>query len=899
MTQEEFDYKYYILNNFINKIYHSDKKIKKNRNKTNKNSKVKIKDNSSTEFFSKNHSIISNASMKLNDIDNNSNAGNNYDYSDNVNNDNKEVLKDNDSIIEISKKDFFRSIDHLACNMFEWEQERQVGYNKFFCGLQTKMNDMFYEYEQQIKNMEFEKRLILAEYDCEVKLESANANNLIVIQLKKLSKAIEEQKENYKLERKKIKEKITNEYKELVQELVEKFLALKQQFSDYRMQTKQETIKIMNESKVNNLRKVIKSEMMPDSLVNSSRITLSYEEKINSLNEEINELKYTNMKMRAFFMLLINKINMRCKLEKQNLKQSFKKTESTLWKSYSDFKLRDDELNDELRKARKDLIYTNIENEKLKQRVKDLNQIIESYKIQLSVPSDRKKVISMKKKIQYYKNLNIIEIINELNQKTNLVLKLSEKLKQYTDEEVVTESDLNNDILRSIHDLLSKEAELNEVNEAELNNDQKDDYDKIKDTNEKNKKPEFNTSFEENVTNSTVNDTNYININYDDYDKILLNDKEMNELNEVKEMKNENNRSKKPVKEETAKSKIHRTLYGKPKTKRVKTLMSYHNNPLSINEDKLQKDIEKMKRNEYHSNSNSLSETPNPNDNNMTKDNYLDIIGNLIKENNLLRKKITEHNINQKSIKKDIVNVNEELYNIKRPQSAFNDTKTRHLRFNSTNIKSGNIIQEKRFNNSSRYPQIINKNQVSKNKNIEVEDINPLNEKLILDFMNKKSNDEKNIKKSKTKLKNSVSNIDNDLSDDLIINYKQRNNYTIKNHNRTSSFMSDYSHAKDNDNKKISIDYENGINNVDSLFSKNKEHISKDGTSGDGKNNNSRENNNGNGNGNGNNGNDNNEEIQKTIDYISRIYGIQQKSRLPPNIRKMYSALSFHNDNNN
>jgi len=86
MTQEEFDYKYYILNNFINKIYHSDKKIKKNRNKTNKNSKVKIKDNSSTEFFSKNHSIISNASMKLNDIDNNSNAGNNYDYSDNVNN---------------------------------------------------------------------------------------------------------------------------------------------------------------------------------------------------------------------------------------------------------------------------------------------------------------------------------------------------------------------------------------------------------------------------------------------------------------------------------------------------------------------------------------------------------------------------------------------------------------------------------------------------------------------------------------------------------------------------------------------------------------------------------------------------------------------------------------------
>jgi len=46
-------------------------------------------------------------------------------------------------------------------------------------------------------------------------------------------------------------------------------------------------------------------------------------------------------------------------IKKQNLKQSFKKTESTLWKSYSDFKLRDDELNDELRKARK-VIYFDI-----------------------------------------------------------------------------------------------------------------------------------------------------------------------------------------------------------------------------------------------------------------------------------------------------------------------------------------------------------------------------------------------------------------------------------------------------------------------------------------------------------------------------------------------------------
>eukprot|EP00833_Pecoramyces_ruminatium_P017279 jgi/Orpsp1_1/1191311/evm.model.d7180000084877.1 len=297
MTQEEFDNKYYILNNFITNLYHSDRKIKKIRNKRIKNRKVKIVNSSSADIFYKDHSINSNASTKLSENDNNSvfSDDNSINYNFNIDNEsnNRESSKDNESIIEISKKDFFRSINILACSMFEWEQERSVGYKKFFCSLQTKMNDLFYEYEQQIKQLEFEKRRILAEFDCEVQLESASSNDLVVLKLKELSKIIEEQKENYKFEKKKIREKIINEYKELVQELVEKYIAVKQQFNDYRILTKQETLKIMYESKSENLKKVIKSEMMPENLVKSSKKTLSYDEIINDLKDEINDLKYT------------------------------------------------------------------------------------------------------------------------------------------------------------------------------------------------------------------------------------------------------------------------------------------------------------------------------------------------------------------------------------------------------------------------------------------------------------------------------------------------------------------------------------------------------------------------------------------------------------------------------
>ena len=46
--------------------------------------------------------------------------------------------------------------------MFEWEQERSIVFKKFYCTLQKKMNDMFYEYEQRLINLEFEKKQILA-----------------------------------------------------------------------------------------------------------------------------------------------------------------------------------------------------------------------------------------------------------------------------------------------------------------------------------------------------------------------------------------------------------------------------------------------------------------------------------------------------------------------------------------------------------------------------------------------------------------------------------------------------------------------------------------------------------------------------------------------------------------
>jgi len=169
----------------------------------------------------------------------------------------------------------------------------------------------------------------------------------------------------------------------------------------------------------------------------------------------------------------------------------------------------------------------------------------------------------MKKKIDYYKKINIVQLVNELNQKTNLVVKLSEKLKKYTDEEVVTETDLSNDILKSIQNLINNDSiTVNDVNFYQM----KKDYEE-----EEDRKTE--------IMRNNNNDSNK--------------NKDIDNSSDEKETKNQKSLPKKPVKHESAKAKIHKALYGGQKQKYSKMFMSYRNNPLSIEDEKLQRDIEK------------------------------------------------------------------------------------------------------------------------------------------------------------------------------------------------------------------------------------------------------------------------------------------------------------------
>jgi len=176
-------------------------------------------------------------------------------------------------------------------------------------------------------------------------------------------------------------------------------------------------------------------------------------------------------------------------------------------------------------------------------------------------------------------------------------------------------------------------------------------------------------------------------------------------------------------------------------------------------------------------------------------------------------------------------------------------------------------LKDKRFNNVSRYPPI--KSVVSKGQRKEQKDIT--DDKLYLDMGNKNNN--KSLKRSnkstlseKTGESFIVSKKDSPYLNPLSIDNKYRNEY--KNHSHANSVIS-YDNANN--------DYENDYN----YYSNNYNKINDVNQNNDIKNTNN---------------NQEDPEIQKSIEFISRVYEIQKKSRLPPSIRKMYTTLSMYND---
>ena len=120
----------------------------------------------------------------------------------------------------------------------------------------------------------------------------------ILSELASASTELEELKKSRKIDEKRIRAKIIDEYDDLVQELVNEITVLRNRFREYQTNNFNQVMQIMSESKKSELFKLSIIDNIPDSVHDTAVKMISEENQIMDLRKETHELQMTVSLMR-------------------------------------------------------------------------------------------------------------------------------------------------------------------------------------------------------------------------------------------------------------------------------------------------------------------------------------------------------------------------------------------------------------------------------------------------------------------------------------------------------------------------------------------------------------------------------------------------------------------------
>ena len=122
----------------------------------------------------------------------------------------------------------------------------------------------------------------------------ANAMSFDVLtELSLANSNLEELKNNRKIDEKKIRTRIVDEYDDLVQELVNEITVLRNRFREYQTNNFNQVMQIMSDSKKSELFKLSHSDDMPQAVKDTAASMIKEETQIMELRKETHELQMT------------------------------------------------------------------------------------------------------------------------------------------------------------------------------------------------------------------------------------------------------------------------------------------------------------------------------------------------------------------------------------------------------------------------------------------------------------------------------------------------------------------------------------------------------------------------------------------------------------------------------
>ncbi len=115
----------------------------------------------------------------------------------------------------------------------------------------------------------------------------------IIEELAAANNKVEQLQKERKIEEKRIRAKIVDEYDDLVQELVNEITVLRNRFREYQTNNFNQVMQIMSESKRSELFKLLNVNDVPDAVHETALKMISEENQIMDLRKETHELQMT------------------------------------------------------------------------------------------------------------------------------------------------------------------------------------------------------------------------------------------------------------------------------------------------------------------------------------------------------------------------------------------------------------------------------------------------------------------------------------------------------------------------------------------------------------------------------------------------------------------------------
>ncbi|KAJ3155281.1 hypothetical protein HDU86_004371 [Geranomyces michiganensis] len=350
---------------------------------------------------------------------------------------NANAVLDPTRVFACTKDALSNTVTRLALQITKWHERRKAEQDHFMSTLMGRMLDMIKNGERLVKFLAQEKKELLESYKRDVRLVAFQLSSDLHAEFASTSVELADLRKQRRTDERRIRNRILDEYDDLVQELVMEINVLRNRFSEYRVNTFQEVMSIMSEAKKEELHVVLNNEEMPSSMKESARWMIKHEEEAQTLRQENHELKMTLLKVRSMY--IIKEQSLRSVYEKKTrkLSEGSKTAEEKLWDSYREAEARESTLRKQLTKAQKTLSLREAENDTLQRHLREEQQKVR----QLTPIKDRaasaagrrygetesSRVAELQEKLSRYEGLKIETVLKQLEEKTRQLEQISDE----------------------------------------------------------------------------------------------------------------------------------------------------------------------------------------------------------------------------------------------------------------------------------------------------------------------------------------------------------------------------------------------------------------------------------------------------------------------------------------